>query len=179
MPFRSAERALILWWLDDFFVNLSPDERIDFKNPRQSARALLRRGAKWRNKEDEPMLKEFLLVGAGSFMGGGLRYLVSKLMRLWITSDFPLGTFTVNVLGCLIIGFLTGLSAGGRLSPSVKILLTTGFCGGFTTFSTFINETSLLANDDRRLMAVFTVLASLLFGVLAVFAGQQLAKYCR
>ncbi|MGG6550538.1 UNVERIFIED_CONTAM: CrcB family protein, partial [Prevotella sp. 15_C9] len=68
---------------------------------------------------------------------------------------------------------------GGWLSPNVKILLTTGFFGGFTTFSTFINETSLLANDDRRLMSVFTVLASLLFVVIAVLAGQQLAKCCR
>ena len=89
------------------------------------------------------MLRDFFLVGMGSFLGGGSRFIVSKVIQAWAPLSFPLGTFAVNILGCLIIGFLSGLHwPGGWMSPSMKLVLTTGFCGGFTTFSTFMNEST-------------------------------------
>ena len=94
-------------------------------------------------------MKELLLVSIGSFFGGGMRFWISKMVQSYTFIAFPFGTMTVNVLGCLIIGFLSGLNwnGGGLLSPSVKMLLTTGFCGGFTTFSTFMNEGYGLMKD--------------------------------
>lgn len=86
-------------------------------------------------------MKEVLIVSIGSFFGGGMRYWISKLVQSCTVIAFPFGTMAVNVAGCLIIGFL-GIELAGRgwMSPSAKLLLTMGFCGGFTTFSTFMNE---------------------------------------
>jgi CrcB protein len=120
------------------------------------------------------MLKGFFLVGLGSFFGGGLRYLVSKWMEpvMWI--GFSLGTLCVNVLGCFLIGFLSGVAWEEHyISQNTKLLLTTGFCGGFTTFSTFINE-SAGANPTR--MIVYLIV-SLSLGFLALYLGQVLAKH--
>ena len=78
-------------------------------------------------------MKEVLIVSIGSFFGGGLRYWISKMVQSCSLIAFPFGTMTVNVLGCFIIGFLSGISwnGGGWMNPSTKLLLTTGFCGGF------------------------------------------------
>ena len=75
-------------------------------------------------------MKEVLIVSIGSFFGGGMRYWVSKLVQSCTVIAFPFGTMAVNVAGCLIIGFLSGLNwrEGGWMSPSAKLLLTTGFC---------------------------------------------------
>lgn len=123
-------------------------------------------------------MKEVLLVSIGSFFGGGLRYWVSKVVQSCTALSFPLGTMTVNVLGCLIIGFLSGLNwnGNGMMSPSTKLLLTTGFCGGFTTFSTFMNEgSSLMKGEQYPLMALY-LFGSLALGLIAVLVGHQLAK---
>ena len=102
-------------------------------------------------------MKEVLIVSIGSFFGGGMRYWVSKMVQSCTVIAFPFGTMAVNVAGCLIIGFLSGLNwrEGGWMSPSAKLLLTTGFCGGFTTFSTFMNE-ELRKLDERTFLAVFS-----------------------
>ncbi len=122
-------------------------------------------------------MKELLLVSIGSFVGGGLRYAVSRLLAACVGGAFPLGTFTVNVVGCLLIGLLSGAGAsGGWLSPSVRLLLTTGFCGGFTTFSTFMNESASLAADGRALTSLLYMGASLLVGFAAVVAGHLLGR---
>lgn len=123
------------------------------------------------------MIKEFLLVGIGSFFGGGLRFLVSKWTQTIDLLSLPLGTMTVNILGCFLIGFLSGLPVEGRfLTPQAKLLLTTGFCGGFTTFSTFMNENDALLKDGNYLSLSLYVGLSLALGFLAVVAGHQLAK---
>jgi len=115
------------------------------------------------------MLKDFLLVGAGSFLGGGLRFLVAKMLQT--AGDFPLGTFAVNVVGCFLIGFLYGLKWDGEwLSPSARLMLTTGFCGGFTTFSTFMNECDGLR--DNVSMLSFYLFASLALGFVALLLGR-------
>lgn len=136
-------------------------------------------------------MKELLLVSVGSFFGGGARYLVSKVVQQASAGGFPLGTLTVNVLGCLIIGFLVGLpwqsGAAGEsvfshclpkawISPDTKLLLTTGFCGGFTTFSTFMNESAALLKDGHELFLALYIVLSLALGFTAVVLGQQLAK---
>ena len=87
------------------------------------------------------MIKSFLIVGIGSFIGGTLRYGISTLMKQVCHQGFPWGTLLVNLLGCLVIGVLYALfSKYSSLSNPWCLLLTTGLCGGFTTFSTFANE---------------------------------------
>ena len=123
-------------------------------------------------------MKDLILVSIGSFFGGGLRYGVSKVVQSCTVIAFPFGTMAVNVLGCLIIGFLSGLNGNGNglMSPSAKLLLTTGFCGGFTTFSTFMNEGSALMKDGQYAHMMLYLFGCLALGLIAVLAGQQLAK---
>jgi len=121
-------------------------------------------------------MKELLLVCIGSFFGGGARFLVSKAVQSWVAVSFPWGTLAVNVVGCFLIGLLSGMSLGGQISPTAKLVLVTGFCGGFTTFSTFMNENLLLGRDGGLLSAVLYTLASLILGLIAVVAGYQLVK---
>lgn len=86
------------------------------------------------------MIKSILLVGAGSFVGGILRYLLSQIIHSE-QGAFPVATFLTNVLGSLLIGVLIGiLSKFAPTHAGLYLLLVTGFCGGFTTFSTFSNE---------------------------------------
>lgn len=123
------------------------------------------------------MLKEIFFVGIGSFIGGSARYIISRIIQSYAILTFPLWTFVVNILGCLILGFLSGLNFGGNwLSPSTKLILTTGFCGGFTTFSTFMNESNTLLKDGNSLQFAIYIIASITVGLLAVVIGQQLAK---
>ncbi len=122
-------------------------------------------------------MKELLLVSVGSFFGGGLRFAVSRWLAACTSISFPLGTFTVNVAGCLIIGFLSGVGTpGGWLSPQAKLLLATGFCGGFTTFSTFMNESCSLVKSSDYVTALLYVAGSVAAGFAAVVAGHVLAK---
>ena len=122
-------------------------------------------------------MKELLLVSIGSFFGGGLRFLVGKWLSQWLIMSFPWGTFAVNVVGCFLIGVFSSLSLGGHLSPNLKLLLATGLCGGFTTFSTFMNEGSTLLKDEQYLYMVLYVFGSIAVGFGAVLVGHFLAKW--
>ena len=88
------------------------------------------------------MLKGMLIAGAGGFLGTCLRYLTGRFFQSVAPSGIlPWGTFAVNMLGCLLIGVCCGWAErNGWLSPAVHLFLVTGFCGGFTTFSSFSNE---------------------------------------
>ncbi|WP_028903272.1 fluoride efflux transporter CrcB [Prevotella sp. P6B4] len=130
-------------------------------------------------------MKELFLVCIGSFFGGGARYIVGKVVQSWRVSfpvfdrlpvAFPWGTMAVNVIGCFLIGLLSGLSLGGQISSTTKLVLVTGFCGGFTTFSTFMNENLLLGRDGAMLSAVLYTLLSLALGLIAVIVGYQIVK---
>ena len=119
-------------------------------------------------------MKEVLLVLVGSGIGGVLRYLTACGLKN-IGISFPLGTFTANLCGCLFIGFFSTLALKGNISADTKLLLTTGLCGGFTTFSTFMNENlALLRNGDLMLFALYTGL-SITLGLGMVWLGMQIA----
>ena len=117
-------------------------------------------------------LKIVLIVFAGSGLGGVARY----GMQTWIFRiypfTFPLGTFVVNILGCFLIGLFYALSEKGNLlTPEWRLALTTGFCGGFTTFSTFAYENmSLLRTGDYLFFGLY-ILASVVLGIAAVYLG--------
>lgn len=124
------------------------------------------------------MIKSILIVGAGSFLGGAARYLLSKLVQDHASGIFPWGTFVVNILGCFFIGFVYGLlDRNFDMSPAMKLFITTGFCGGFTTFSTFIHENYLLFSPSG--MPVFALYAagSLVAGLLCAWAGHALVNF--
>ena len=126
-------------------------------------------------------MKELLLVCIGSFFGGGMRYLVALLHERLIGPSavacglFPWATFAVNVIGCLLIGLFTGIAASGHLPTQWKLVLITGFCGGFTTFSTFMNENYMLGKDHLLMLAIYT-LASLALGMAALVVGYKMAE---
>jgi fluoride exporter len=123
------------------------------------------------------MDRSVLLVGIGGFVGSVTRYLVAVLFSSQISSVFPFATLTVNVLGCFLIGILFALSDRGNvLSPEWRILLTTGFCGGFTTFSTFSYESLRLMQDGEYLYLAAYVFISVFVGLTATYLGIALVR---
>ena len=123
------------------------------------------------------MIKSILIVGCGSFVGGALRYLISTLMKNESASSFPIGTLLVNILGCFLIGVIYGLFVRySTTSHMLCLLLTTGFCGGFTTFSTFANESLQMLQAGNVGGFIGYVAASVLLGILLVLFGYNLVK---
>ncbi len=112
-----------------------------------------------------------LLVAVGGFVGAPARAELDRLVSDKTTTDFPLGTFAVNVSGSLLLGVLVGLALSGRLPSAVGDLVGTGFCGAFTTFSTFSFETLRLLEERDFLLAAANVALSLLVGLGAAGAG--------
>jgi len=120
-------------------------------------------------------MKNLLLVFIGGGFGSVLRYGIGKWLNN--TEGFPYGTFAVNILGSLLIGLILGYAAkNDAISENQTLLLATGFCGGFTTFSTFAYENHIfLKSGDFSSFAFYTI-ASFAIGFLAVFAGMFLIK---
>lgn len=118
------------------------------------------------------MIRNILLVALGGAFGSTCRYLVSRLME----SSFPWGTLTVNVVGSLLIGLLVGLVSRGAVSPEMKLLLVTGFCGGFTTFSTFANESFGMMRTGDMLLAALYIGGSVAMGIIAVWIGINMSE---
>ena len=117
-----------------------------------------------------------LLVIAGAAVGAPLRYLSDRAIQARHDSVFPWGTLTVNVVGSLILGILTGAVTAGGASPQVQLAVGTGFCGALTTYSTFSYETLRLLEDDARLFAAVNVVASIVAGLVAAFSGVAIGQ---
>lgn len=116
----------------------------------------------------------YIFVGGGA--GSVLRYLLQLLIatRSAAAGGFPWATWAANVTGCFLIGLFYGWSEQGSWSAETRLLLTTGLCGGFTTFSTFSNESLTLARQGEYLLCGLYLLASLTAGVAAAWAGSRL-----
>ncbi|MGW8747746.1 fluoride efflux transporter CrcB [Streptomyces sp. NPDC055794] len=121
----------------------------------------------------------WLLVVVGGMAGAPLRYLTDRAVQSRHGSDFPWGTFTVNVLGSLMLGLVTGATLAGAVGSDLRLLLGTGLCGALTTYSTFSYETLRLTETGSRLPAAMNVAASVAAGLAAVFAGVTLADALR
>jgi fluoride exporter len=118
-----------------------------------------------------------LLVGLGGSIGSILRYLSQKWVNESYQHNFPLATFLVNVMGCLLIGILYALGEKGNiLSPQTRLLLVTGFCGGFTTFSTFAFENMNLLRVGDNFYFILYAVGSVVLGIAAVYIGSLLIK---
>jgi CrcB protein len=115
-----------------------------------------------------------LAVALGGFVGAPARYLADRYVAGRVASDFPWGTFAINLSGSLLLGVLTGLDLHGQIEPSVQALLATGFCGAYTTFSTWSFETVRLFEEGDYAEAVTNALASLALGLVAAGAGLAL-----
>jgi CrcB protein len=123
------------------------------------------------------MIKNFLLIGFGGGAGSIARYLCQKWFNETYPHPFPWGTFTVNLIGCFLIGIIYAASEKTSfLSPQIRLLLITGFCGGYTTFSTFAFENMSLLRSGDNLYFIIYVMASVVLGIAAVFAGIALMK---
>ncbi len=122
------------------------------------------------------MIKDIILVGIGSGIGGICRYLISLTMGQ-TGNGFPLGTFTANVAGCLLIGLLWGVTSRfHNLSPAFSLLFMVGFCGGFTTFSTFSKEGLTMLQTNNYLLFTIYALGSMVLGIIAVGLGYITTK---
>lgn len=119
------------------------------------------------------MLRSILIVGLGGFIGSALRFLVTRWFQVQTASQFPWGTFTVNIIGSFVIGLAFGLSENGNLlTPEWRLFITVGLCGGFTTFSSLSNDTLLLLQGREFVAASLYIALSFFLGLLAVFAGR-------
>ena len=124
------------------------------------------------------MIRTMFIVALGGGIGSALRFILSKLVAENIGGAFPYPTLAVNIIGCLAIGLFYGMSVRGSLGgSSTKMLLTTGLCGGFTTFSTFCNENLLLMRDGHFMLAMMYAGGSLILGLIAVAVGYWIAEY--
>lgn len=121
-------------------------------------------------------MKQFLLVFLGGGLGSMLRFAISKIFNGYF-QHFFLGTFLVNIIGCFLIGLILGFSLKENLlSQNQTLLLVTGFCGGFTTFSTFAFENHSVLRDGGLVHFALYTIASIVVGIIAVAIGLWLAK---
>ncbi len=120
-------------------------------------------------------LLQFMTVGLGGFLGAGLRFALGTwIHRALPAAIFPWGTLAVNVLGCLLIGFVAAWRQ--PLEPGIRLFLMVGLLGGFTTFSTFALETLSLTHQDQHALAFANVAVKLLVGLTAAWAGFELGR---
>ena len=118
-------------------------------------------------------MKILFLIGAGSFAGGILRYLLSQHLQTKTSSIFPIGTFAVNITGCFFIGLLIGFFDRGNLATEWRLVLVTGLLGGFTTFSAFSMETVHLLRLGQIGYALSYIVLSVVIGLLATYLAYN------
>jgi len=121
--------------------------------------------------------RQILFIAAGSAIGGVLRFLISRWMNILVVSSFPFGTLIVNLAGCFLIGLIYALALkNSTVSPTLILFLTTGFCGGFTTFSAFSYENLQLLKSGAYMFALTYALVSVIGGIALTFLGFQIIK---
>lgn len=120
------------------------------------------------------MLRNILFVAFGGSIGSVFRYLMGLIIN---TKKIPVATFTVNISGSFFIGLLMGYMIKQSNAQNWQLLLVTGFCGGFTTFSTFSWDIILMLQQQRYSSALFYIIATVLCGVVITFLGLELARY--
>ena len=121
-------------------------------------------------------MRDLLLVGTGGFLGSVARFYLSGWAMQSHGGRFPVGTLVVNVVGCLLIGLLTGLAENANLlSPASRLFLLTGLIGGFTTYSAFAYETYHLGREHLLTAALANVALQILLGLVAVILGSRIA----
>ena len=122
-------------------------------------------------------MKHILLVGAGGGIGSMARYLCQRWITVFYPHHFPVGTFVVNITGCLLIGLFWGMSFKSfESNEDWKLFLMVGLCGGFTTFSAFTLEGIGLIRENRLALFFIYVAASVLLGLLATYTGMRLTR---
>lgn len=118
------------------------------------------------------MFRTLLIIGFGGFLGSTMRYLTQVGITKLFGTSFPLGTMAANVIGCFIIGLVYSWSEELKImSPEWRIFLTVGFCGSYTTFSTFAFDNLLLINQSQWASLLFNILLSITLGLIAVYFG--------
>ncbi len=122
-------------------------------------------------------MQNYIVVFFGAGFGGMLRYWMSSFVYKFLPEDFPFGTLSVNLSGSFLIGLIMFyLNETELISPTMRIFLTTGFCGGLTTFSTFSYETITLLKDREYFFAGMNILSNLLLTLLALFLSYKISK---
>jgi CrcB protein len=119
------------------------------------------------------MFKNLVIVGIGGFIGTAARFVAYQLFK---SSAAFWTTLSVNILGCLLIGIFTGIAAKSGLNQYEKLFLTTGVCGGFTTFSAFSIENVKLMQEGKYLLAASYITLSIIAGIASAFLGYKLAN---
>ena len=123
------------------------------------------------------MLKSLLIVGTGSFIGGAMRYLLSTYIKNMYGQTFPWGTLVVNLLGCFVFGIIFALfSKHNSTDNTFCLLLTTGICGGFTTFSTFANESVQMIQNGKIGEFIGYMATSVIVGIALIALGYWIVK---
>ena len=123
------------------------------------------------------MFKTILLIGSGGFVGSVARYYISKIIQDSSFTSFPAGTLSINIIGSLIIGFFLGVALNYRsFTVEWRMILMVGFCGGFTTFSTFTSENLKLIQDGQFFYVFLYTGLSVFLGFSAVYLGYIISK---
>lgn len=121
------------------------------------------------------MWKLMLIAGAGGFIGTSCRFLINRLFLVVWKAPFPLATFTINILGCFLFGILMGVFQRHLNLPDwINPFLVVGFCGGFTTFSTFSYEAFNLGTNGFPIISLLYMGASVILGLIAVWWGMTI-----
>lgn len=122
-------------------------------------------------------MKALIYIAIGGAAGSVLRYLLTKGLQHHWAGTFPWGTMAVNLIGCLLLGLLYGLfEKHDILSADLRLLLTVGLCGGFTTFSTYIYESLTMMRGGELALSALYLGASVVFGLLAAYVGQLVVR---